>query len=201
MARPGMCAASLCHGAEMLLEEVLLICCAPEMGTLCSAKGPAAGSERCVLLDSRLCSCCRGAMRFGKGLNGPQHHLQHRAGVRTPEPQSWRWANRETQPTASPAHGQGCAWPWPQAQVCGSGDPGGMLCHLCICSTTNTAHTHIWAFLGTTWILWAVSAYEWRDTILSQVGNQAGGIVQHGLGPTLSLGKCCMQNVIHHSSC
>ena len=63
--------------------------------------------------------------------------------------------------------------------------------------TTNTAHTHIWAFLGTTWILWAVSAYEWRDTILAQVGNQAGGIVQHGLGPILS----CMQNVIHHSSC
>ena len=38
-----------------------------------------------------------------------------------------------------------------------------------------------------------ISAGNLRD----QVGNQAGGIVQHGLGPTLS----CMQNVIHHSSC
>ena len=42
-----------------------------------------------------------------------------------------------------------------------------------------------------------ISAGNLRD----QVGNQAGAVVQHGLGPTLSLGKCCMQNVIHHSSC
>lgn len=105
MARPGMCAASLCHGAEMLLEEVLLICCAPEMGTLCSAKGPAAGSERCVLLDSRLCSCCRGAMRFGKGLNGdpaPSAAQSRRENPRAPELALGKQGN--------PTHSEPCAW-------------------------------------------------------------------------------------------